>query len=105
MSNNKQTSDDFSIEERKAMRFASDQNNLASIDLNIDANCFSPSINALVVDESHQGCSLVTLENNKLQKGDTVTLAVGRLTPLKASIEWRQQLTPKIILLGCKYLE
>jgi len=78
MSKIKQKPPGFSIEERQAMRFAGDQNSLASIDLNIDANDFSPTINALVVDESHQGCGLVTLDNKELQQGRTVVLAVGR---------------------------
>lgn len=96
---------EYNIEERQTMRFTSDENNTAQIDLNCETERFSPTINALVIDESHHGCGLVTLANPHLTENTQIKLRVGKLAPMQASIEWCQHPTPQILILGCKYLE
>lgn len=95
-----------SSDKRQSIRFEPDPGTIAWIDFESKSKePFSPSIPALVSEESHRGCGLVALMTPKLKVGSICKVKVGHSGALKAEVRWRVELDSQTVRLGVMYLE
>jgi hypothetical protein len=64
---------------------------------------------ALVLDQSHTGCSLVAVNRDGdpafLAEGAECVVKAGPLHPMRAVVRWRQQVGPELVKVGVELLE
>lgn len=91
---------------RKYIRFKPDDLDVAYVMLTApDADEFRPDLSALIVDESHKGCSIAILAADHIKEMAILYIKVGKLLPLKAQVVWKKDLDGIIERLGIMYLE
>lgn len=95
------------VNRRRSIRFTPDLGTFAQIDVeeNRADGSFQPSIMALVPEESSKGVGLVILSTSELPVGKICRVQVGKLSPLKAEVRWRQDLDAGVLRIGLLYLE
>jgi hypothetical protein len=91
--------------DRKFIRFKPDDNALALIDLKTTGKDFTPSISALILNESFSGCALVLASNDIIKTGTKIKIKIGNLSVMKAEIVWSKVLEENIQKVGVKILE
>ena len=70
-----------------------------------ESSPFTPDQAALIYDESPlDGCSLVVLDDPRLQPDVFCRVQVGRMDPVPARIAWRREIEPRLVHLGLEYL-
>jgi hypothetical protein len=89
---------------RKFIRFKPDPDSIALIDMKSGSQ-FSPSLHALIFEESHGGVGLLVISNERIKIGQKLKVQVGRLAPLKAEVRWCEQIDKQIFKIGLMYLE
>jgi len=89
--------------QQRFTRFKPDPLTVAYIDLKTTGS-FSPSIVALVINESYMGCALILTSDLPLKKL-SIRIKVGELGILKASIIWVKNLEENIHKVGIKFQE
>ncbi len=77
----------------------------ALIDADFATAEFSPTISALIFDESFGGCGLVILDTPKLQVGDRCRIQIGNLPVTRAEVRWRRELAEDVIKIGVLFNE
>ena len=90
---------------RSNMRYKPQTPIHAVIDVESTKLEFSPTIPALVFDESFKGCGLVVLETTLLQVGDRIRVQIGKLPIFNAEVRWRQEIADDILKVGILFLE
>lgn len=94
---------------RRALRFTPDDGTYAQIDpqCNHELGDFEPSIFALVVEESHNGCGLILLERDylKLCENPSFLAQVGSLAPMRAEARWSMPIDETARRLGIQYVD
>ncbi len=90
---------------RRSIRFPPEFGTFVQIDLRSDGTEFNPTIAGMVLNESAKGCGAVVVKTLKLQEGQKVKAAVGKLSPLLAEIKWVQELDSQVLKIGLQYLE
>jgi len=86
---------------RKHIRFNGDDNQLVNITFSSEMG--KVEIPALLVNESFSGCSLVITSITSFNKGETVSLIVGKMEIKAAHICWVKELDEHILKLGIEY--
>lgn len=73
--------------------------------------CFAPQVadfseeqSALILNESIEGCALVTVSERAIKKGDRLVVKVGRLDPIACEVRWVLQSEATIYKVGLRYL-
>lgn len=96
-----------SSDQRQNIRFEPDPGTIAWVDVSGGGKkkTFEPSVTALVTEESHRGCGLVTKMTKDLQVGSLCRVKVGHAAPLVGEIRWRVELDSQTIRIGVMYLE
>lgn len=91
--------------DRKFIRFKPDDNALALIDLKTTGKDFTPSISALILNESFSGCALVLASNDIIKVGTKIKIKIGNLHVMKAEIVWSKVLEENIQKVGVKIMD
>lgn len=92
------------LRKRSHERYEPEPNTTAAIDVSGNTD-FTPSIVALVMNESFKGCGLILPSTNLLQVGDTVVIKVGSVQPVRAEVKWRTQIDAQAVKVGLMYLD
>ncbi len=62
---------------------------------------------ALIIDESYSGCNLLIFNRKKdpslFSVGSSCVVKAGVLSPLKATVRWREEVTPEILKAGLEF--
>lgn len=90
---------------RRKVRFTADPFHHAAIDLNPQLDEFNPEIVALICNESYNGCCVVALRKQQLQKGARVRIKIGDLAPMMGEIKWVLDLDVEVVKMGIELLE
>lgn len=90
---------------RRWTRFHPDVATEASLDVKFKKGKYTPTHNAIVLDEAFKGCCLVVGGPFDLTVGDTLWCKVGQLDPIEAEIRWMEKLDPRVFKLGIFFLE
>lgn len=92
---------------RASVRFAPDIGAFAMIDVEPHRadGSFQPAIIGLVAEESTKGTGLVVMATDLLKVGTYCRVQVGKLSPLRAEVRWRQEVAADILRVGLLYLE
>lgn len=68
---------------------------------------FTPSIVALIYDQSYSGCSIIVInykqENSFLPIGLQCVIKVGEMSPLQGKVRWRETLTNDVLKIGIEF--
>lgn len=91
--------------DRKFIRFKPDDNALALIDLKTTGKDFTPSMSALILNESFSGCALVLTSNDIIKAGTKIKIKIGNLHVMKGEIVWSKVLEENIQKVGVKIIE
>lgn len=96
-----------SSDQRQNIRFEPDPSTIAWVDVGGGGKkkSFEPSVPALVSEESHRGCGLVTKMTKYLQVGSLCRVKLGPAAPLVGEVRWRVELDSQTIRVGIMYLE
>jgi len=99
--------DSSGLKKRKGMRFRPDPGTAAFLDLRPEASKdqFRPQDFALVINESHRGCSLVLKTNPAIRNGARLYVKVGKLAPHYAEVKWRLDYDSEVTRVGLLFLE
>ncbi len=89
---------------RRYIRFKPDEGTIGFLDLNMDPSQLSPTIAALVIDESSHGCGVAVLEDHRLRVGVEVVAQIGKLSPTRCVIRWKIGLDTEVAKIGLEYL-
>ena len=89
----------------RSIRFKHDTKTYALIDIHPTNNNFHPSLTALVLDESYNGCGLIIRASSDLQSGNVCRIKVGELSPLNAKIVWIKNVENGFKKMGLKFLD
>jgi hypothetical protein len=89
---------------RKFTRFKPDPDAIALIDLKAEAQ-FSPTMHALIFEESYGGVGLLVISSEKIKNGQKLIVQVGKLAPIKAEVRWCEQIDKQIYKIGLQFLE
>lgn len=91
---------------RRRIRFRADPLEIAQVDFGPLDGPFTPSMSALIVEESPMaGCGLVLLQTPDCYIGAICRVKVGRLSPLRAEVRWQQLLGEDAMRVGFMFLE
>jgi hypothetical protein len=93
-----------SANKRKFIRFKPDPDSIALLDLKSGSQ-FSPTLHALIFEESHGGVGLLVISEDRIKLGQNLKVQVGRLAPMKAEVRWCEKIDKDIFKLGLMYLE
>lgn len=91
---------------RRSTRFKPDiENQTAKIDTQKLDGKFSPTLTALVLDESFKGCSLVLQNQKGFEMGEICRIQIGSASPTQAEVRWKQKLDETLIKVGFHFLD
>lgn len=90
---------------RRWTRYLSDLTTIVQIDAKNRKGKFTPTHNALLLNEAFKGCGFVLNATDVLQIGDLVTVKVGELEPMEAEVRWIEKLDGQVYKIGVFYLD
>ncbi len=90
---------------RSKLRYVPARANHALIDTELSTPEFAPSMSALIFDESHDGCSLLFMDDTRMQVGDRIRLMFDNMPVLKAEVRWRKEVAENVAKAGVKFLD
>jgi hypothetical protein len=88
---------------RKNVRWKGDATECAYIDFELAPRSFKAALCALIVDQSHRGCCLVALSDERLVKSATLRVQLGPLDPLVAVLRWVAVVDADTVRIGCEF--
>jgi len=93
--------------DRRKLRFPPDAGTIAWIDpvLRKTPEEFVPTVPALVIDESGDGCGVTVLYNPHVSEGARLTVQVGELLPVGCEVRWIKDLDEDVLKVGLRYLD
>lgn len=92
----------MSEHERHKLRFHSDDYQFAKIDINLCGE-FLPHFAGLVLNESFDGCCLILLKNQSLEKGQQCRVQFNALPMLLAEVMWVKEIDTDVVKIGLRY--
>ncbi|MGE4131135.1 MAG: hypothetical protein AB7F86_05820 [Bdellovibrionales bacterium] len=93
------------INRRRFLRFLPDEGSLAVVDIRSRPDGpFRGDFSALVLEDSHGGCSFVCINAHKLKKGQSLSISIGGQFPLRGEIRWLRHPDSGLVVVGIQYL-
>ena len=93
------------VHKRKHERRRAHQGTFAMLELEPESNKFSPTIHALVIDESDGGCSFICIHNREVDVNQAVRIKVGSTGPFDGKIVWTREAHPQVYVVGVAFDE
>lgn len=91
--------------QRRAIRFTPDPLDFALIMYRADGAPFVAQDVGLILDEAGKGSQLVVKKNAALALGVKLTVQLGKLAPLEATVVWIKDADADIRRIGLEYIE
>lgn len=91
------------VYKRKFERRRSDQGTFAEVEMEPSSAQFSPTIHALVIDESDGGCSFICIHNKEVDVNQTVAIKVGKAKPVRGKVMWTREAHHRVYVVGVAY--
>lgn len=89
---------------RNRIRFPSTGLNYILIDTKIDNTKFDPEFAGLIIEESHEGCSIVVQVKYNIEKDTILKVQMYNFQVMNAVICWSKQIDHDIKKVGLKFL-
>lgn len=90
-------------DKRTEIRFPSEDNTVAWISR--DTEKFQEDISALIENESHEGCCLITHRLSKPAVGEKYLIKVGEVGPHPAQVKWTREIGEGLFKVGFQILD
>lgn len=91
--------------DRRWTRYLNDHTSVVQLDIKNRSIKFTPTHNALLINEAFKGCGVVVNASDEFTVGEILKVKVGELEPLEAEIRWIEKLDNQVYKLGLFYLD